>query len=131
MRHAACASARCILVLHVFLTLLESERPHQNNIEMFAFVSSIVSRALAGSNRSHGHREVVKPEVLWFLRNPEEAIEHPLRDLIDEPVPKHLRRISLCLLLYLPLTIVLVYLPATAACMLAPAGMFPLHVVRM
>jgi E3 ubiquitin-protein ligase MARCH6 len=38
-------------------------------------------------------REVVKPEVLWFLRNPEEAIEHPLRDLIDEPVPKHARRI--------------------------------------
>lgn len=43
-------------------------------------------------------REVVKPEVLWFLRNPEEAIEHPLRDLIDEPVPKHARRIVSLLL---------------------------------
>jgi hypothetical protein len=73
-------------------------------------------------------REVVKPQVLWFLRNPEEAIEHPLRDLIDEPVPKHARRITLCLILYLPLTLVLVYLPVTAAKLLAPAGMFPLHV---
>jgi E3 ubiquitin-protein ligase DOA10 len=73
-------------------------------------------------------REVVRPEVLWFLRNPEEAIEHPLRDLIDEPVPKHVRRITLCLILYLPLTLVLVYLPLTAARMLAPDGMFPLHI---
>jgi hypothetical protein len=73
-------------------------------------------------------REVVKPQVLWFLRNPEEAIEHPLRDLIDEPVPKHARRITLCLILYLPLTLVLVYLPVTAAKLLAPAGIFPLHV---
>lgn len=73
-------------------------------------------------------REVVKPQVLWFLRNPEEAIEHPLRDLIDEPVPKHARRITLCLILYLPLTLVLVYLPVTAAKLLAPADMFPLHV---
>jgi len=73
-------------------------------------------------------REVVRPEVLWFLRNPEEAIEHPLRDLIDEPVPKHARRIILCLILYLPLTVVLVYLPATAARMLAPSAMFPLYV---
>ena len=73
------------------------------------------------------NREVVRPEVLWFLRNPEEAIEHPLRDLIDEPVPKHARRIILCLILYLPLTVVLVYLPATAALLLAPNGMFPLY----
>ena len=55
-------------------------------------------------------------------------IEHPLRDLIDEPVPKHIRRIALCLLLYLPLTLVLVYLPLTMAQWLAPHGMFPLHV---
>ena len=73
-------------------------------------------------------REVVRPEVLWFLRNPEEAIEHPLRDLIDEPVPKHARRITLCLILYLPLTLVLVYLPVTAAKMLAPSEMFPIYV---
>ena len=60
-------------------------------------------------------REVVKPEVLWFLRNPEEAIEHPLRDLIDEPIPKHARRIVLCTILYLPLTVILIHLPLVLA----------------
>jgi E3 ubiquitin-protein ligase MARCH6 len=26
-------------------------------------------------------REVVRPEVLWFLRNPADPDEHPFRDL--------------------------------------------------
>ncbi|EKX54212.1 hypothetical protein GUITHDRAFT_160839 [Guillardia theta CCMP2712] len=71
-------------------------------------------------------REVVKPEVLWFLRNPEDAIEHPLRDLIDEPIPKHARRIVLCTILYLPLTVILIHLPLALADAALP-GLFPVR----
>lgn len=70
-------------------------------------------------------REVVKPEVLWFLRNPEDAIEHPLRDLIDEPIPKHARRIVLCTILYLPLTVILIHLPLALADVVMGSCVFP------
>eukprot|EP00960_Hanusia_phi_P043657 756182-Hanusia_phi.AAC.1 len=76
-------------------------------------------------------REVVKPEVLWFLRNPEDAIEHPLRDLIDEPIPKHARRIVLCTILYVPLTVILIHLPLALVDLVQilqpPCGSSPVH----
>ena len=72
-------------------------------------------------------REVVRPEVLWFLRNPAEVDEHPLRDLVDEPLAKHARRIVLSLLLYLPLTVVLVYCPVLIFRVVWPS-MLPLGV---
>lgn len=70
-------------------------------------------------------REVVRPEILWFLRNPADAEEHPLRDLIDEPLSRHARRIILSSLLYIPLTFGFVYVPISIAKLLWPA-LFPL-----
>ena len=50
-------------------------------------------------------------QVLWFLRNPADPEEHPFRDLVDEPLAKHTRRLVLSLLLYAPLTMLLVHVP--------------------
>jgi len=72
-------------------------------------------------------REIVRPEVLWFLRNPADPDEHPFRDLIEEPVPKHLRRVALSVLLYMPLTACFVYCPVTLTKMLVPS-LLPVHV---
>ena len=49
--------------------------------------------------------------MLWFLRNPADPEEHPFRDLVDEPLVKHTRRLILSLLLYAPLTMLLVRVP--------------------
>mmetsp|Transcript_71728 Transcript_71728/g.191370 ORF Transcript_71728/g.191370 Transcript_71728/m.191370 type:complete len:663 (-) Transcript_71728:5-1993(-) len=66
-------------------------------------------------------REVLRPEVLWFLRNPADPDEHPFRDLVEEPLSKHARRLFLSLALYAPLTMLLVHAPALILRALFPA----------
>nr|PNR39211.1 hypothetical protein PHYPA_019489 [Physcomitrium patens] len=62
-------------------------------------------------------REVLKPGVLYFLRDPADPNYNPFRDLIDDPLHKHAR----------PWIVMLVFLPVRLAISIAPR-MFPLDI---
>lgn len=66
-------------------------------------------------------REVLRPGVLWFMRNLNDPEFNPIQEMIELPVTRHLRRLvastSLCfttifLIVYLPLCIVQKVYPA-------------------
>uniref|UniRef100_A0A0D6QUN6 RING-type E3 ubiquitin transferase n=1 Tax=Araucaria cunninghamii TaxID=56994 RepID=A0A0D6QUN6_ARACU len=70
-------------------------------------------------------REVLRPGVLYFLRDPADPNYNPFRDLIDDPIHKHARRVLLSVVVYGSLIVLLVFLPVNLAMHLAPS-MFPL-----
>uniref|UniRef100_A0A7I4FVD2 RING-type E3 ubiquitin transferase n=1 Tax=Physcomitrium patens TaxID=3218 RepID=A0A7I4FVD2_PHYPA len=72
-------------------------------------------------------REVLKPGVLYFLRDPADPNYNPFRDLIDDPLHKHARRVLLSVVVYGSLIVMLVFLPVRLAISIAP-HMFPLDI---
>ncbi|KAL8156195.1 hypothetical protein AgCh_001334 [Apium graveolens] len=70
-------------------------------------------------------RGVLRNGVLYFLRDPADPNYNPFRDLIDDPVHKHARRLLLSVAVYGSLIVMLVYLPAKLAMQVAPS-IFPL-----
>ena len=36
-------------------------------------------------------REFLRPEVLWFLRNPDDPDYHPFRELVEESILTHVQ----------------------------------------
>eukprot|EP00850_Spirogloea_muscicola_P016878 SM000140S00627 [mRNA] locus=s140:187485:191304:- [translate_table: standard] len=71
-------------------------------------------------------REILRPGILAFLRDPTDPAYNPLRDLVEDPLGKHCRRVLLSTLVYGNLIVMLIYLPAQAALALAPR-VFPLN----
>lgn len=69
-------------------------------------------------------REVVRPELLWFLRNPDDPEFHPFRELVEKPLSRHARRMCISVVIYVPLIIALVYVPAQICLKLLPS-VFP------
>lgn len=57
-------------------------------------------------------REIVKPGLLWFLRNPDDPEFHPFRELVEKPLSRHARRMCISVIIYVPLILALVYAPA-------------------
>ncbi|PIA56553.1 hypothetical protein AQUCO_00700713v1 [Aquilegia coerulea] len=72
-------------------------------------------------------RGVLRSGVLYFLRDPADPNYNPFRDLIDDPVHKHARRVLLSVAVYGSLIVVLVFLPVKFAMRLAPT-VFPLDI---
>ncbi|KAI3894022.1 hypothetical protein MKX03_034915 [Papaver bracteatum] len=72
-------------------------------------------------------RGVLRNGVLYFLRDPADPNYNPFRDLIDDPVHKHARRVLLSVAVYGSLIVLLVFLPVKLAMRLAPS-VFPLDV---
>ncbi|KAJ6803999.1 putative E3 ubiquitin ligase SUD1 [Iris pallida] len=72
-------------------------------------------------------RGVLRNGVLYFLRDPADPNYNPFRDLIDDPVHKHARRVLLSVAVYGSLIVMLVFLPVKLAMRLAPS-IFPLDV---
>ncbi|KAK9135933.1 hypothetical protein Syun_015263 [Stephania yunnanensis] len=72
-------------------------------------------------------RGVLRNGVLYFLRDPADPNYNPFRDLIDDPVHKHARRVLLSVGVYGSLIVMLVFLPVKLAMRLAPS-IFPLDV---
>lgn len=70
-------------------------------------------------------REVLRPGVLYFLRDPADPNYNPFRDLIDDPIHKHARRVLLSVVVYGSLIVLLVFLPVKLAMFLAPS-LYPL-----
>ncbi|KAG9148194.1 hypothetical protein Leryth_014108 [Lithospermum erythrorhizon] len=72
-------------------------------------------------------RGVLRPGVLYFLRDPADPNYNPFRDLIDDPVYKHARRVLLSVAVYGSLIVMLVFLPAKLAMRVSPS-IFPLDI---
>ncbi|KAG9451724.1 hypothetical protein H6P81_004628 [Aristolochia fimbriata] len=72
-------------------------------------------------------RGVLRTGVLYFLRDPADPNYNPFRDLIDDPVHKHARRVLLSVAVYGSLIVMLVFLPVKLAMRLAPS-IFPLDI---
>lgn len=69
-------------------------------------------------------REVVRPELLWFLRNPDDPEFHPFRELVEKPLSRHARRMCISVVIYVPLILALVYVPGQMCLELLPS-VFP------
>ncbi|XP_054787263.1 probable E3 ubiquitin ligase SUD1 isoform X2 [Prosopis cineraria] len=72
-------------------------------------------------------RGVLRSGVLYFLRDPADPNYNPFRDLIDDPVHKHARRVLLSVAVYGSLIVMLVFLPVKLAMRMAPS-IFPLDI---
>ncbi|XP_022896121.1 probable E3 ubiquitin ligase SUD1 isoform X2 [Olea europaea var. sylvestris] len=72
-------------------------------------------------------RGVLRSGVLYFLRDPADPNYNPFRDLIDDTVHKHARRVLLSIAVYGSLIVMLVFLPVKLAMRLAPS-IFPLDI---
>ncbi|CAL9749009.1 unnamed protein product [Musa acuminata subsp. burmannicoides] len=72
-------------------------------------------------------RGVLRNGVLYFLRDPADPNYNPFRDLIDDPVHKHARRVLLSVAVYGSLIVMLVFLPVKLSMRLAPT-MFPFDI---
>ncbi|XP_071715416.1 probable E3 ubiquitin ligase SUD1 [Rutidosis leptorrhynchoides] len=72
-------------------------------------------------------RGVLRNGVLYFLRDPADPNYNPFRDLIDDPVRKHARRVLLSVAVYGSLIVMLVFLPVKLAMRMAPS-IFPLDI---
>ncbi|CAM8930899.1 unnamed protein product [Rhodiola kirilowii] len=73
-------------------------------------------------------RGVLRSGVLYFLRDPADPNYNPFRDLIDDPVHKHARRVMLSVAVYGSLIVMLVFLPVKLAMRMAPS-VFPLDII--
>eukprot|EP00127_Corallochytrium_limacisporum_P000831 Clim_evm7s26 gene=Clim_evmTU7s26 len=65
-------------------------------------------------------REVCRPGLLWFLRNPNDPNFHPIREMVDLPVHRHLRRLGLSAVMYGVIILILVWLPIKVSTFLFP-----------
>ncbi|KAK1414506.1 hypothetical protein QVD17_30252 [Tagetes erecta] len=72
-------------------------------------------------------RGVLRSGVLYFLRDPADPNYNPFRDLIDDPVHKHARRVLLSVAVYGSLIVMLVFLPVKLAMRMAPS-VFPIDI---
>lgn len=72
-------------------------------------------------------RRVLRPGVLYFLRDPSDPNYNPFRDLIDDPLHKHARRVLLSVVVYGSLIVMLVFFPVKLAMYLTPS-VFPLDI---
>ncbi|KHN43053.1 E3 ubiquitin-protein ligase MARCH6 [Glycine soja] len=72
-------------------------------------------------------RGVLRNGVLYFLRDPADPNYNPFRDLIDDPVHKHARRVLLSVAVYGSLIVMLVFMPVKLAMRMAPS-IFPLDI---
>ncbi|EMS59192.1 hypothetical protein TRIUR3_04860 [Triticum urartu] len=79
------------------------------------------------SGMKHLMTMVLRNGVLYFLRDPADPNYNPFRDLIDDPVHKHARRVLLSVAVYGSLIVMLVFLPVKLAMRVAPKT-FPLDI---
>lgn len=63
--------------------------------------------------------------MLYFLRDPADPNYNPFRDLIDDPIHKHARRVLLSVVVYGSLIVMLVFLPVQLA-VVSARSLFPL-----
>jgi E3 ubiquitin-protein ligase MARCH6 len=97
------------------------------NIKFVQKLNKIIWRRLYSCALTHPvSPQVLRPGVLSFLRDPADPNYNPFRDLVEEPLHRHLRRVALSLLIYGVLVVLLVFIPIRLALACRPA-LFPLN----
>lgn len=71
--------------------------------------------------------QVLRNRVLYFLRDPADPNYNPFKDLFDDPMYKHARRVLWSVAVYGSLILILVFLPVKLAMRMAPS-VFPLDI---
>ena len=71
-------------------------------------------------------RTMLRPGVLWFLRNPEDPNFHPLREMVEVSLVKHFRRFFMSAVLY-SIIVVLIFYVNTKAVSLAFPRFYPMN----
>jgi len=69
-------------------------------------------------------REVLRPSLLSFLRNPDDPDFHPFKELVEKPLVSHARRILFAVTIYIPAIVVMIYFP-TQLCLVLFPSVFP------
>ncbi|CAK5123886.1 unnamed protein product [Meloidogyne enterolobii] len=56
-------------------------------------------------------RELLRPGVLWFIRNLHDPDFNPIQEMIEQPITHHLRRLVASMTLFFSIILIVVYLP--------------------
>uniref|UniRef100_A0A1I8BDA0 RING-type E3 ubiquitin transferase n=1 Tax=Meloidogyne hapla TaxID=6305 RepID=A0A1I8BDA0_MELHA len=56
-------------------------------------------------------RELLRPGVLWFIRNLHDPDFNPIQEMIERPITHHLRRLVASMTLFFSIILIVVYLP--------------------
>ncbi|KAJ8907524.1 hypothetical protein NDN08_007635 [Rhodosorus marinus] len=70
--------------------------------------------------------EVLRPELLRFIRNQDDPDPHPFREIVEKPLSCHARRMCFSVLIYVPMILLLVLVPMQVSEAVLP-WMFPLR----
>ncbi|XP_042908641.1 E3 ubiquitin-protein ligase MARCHF6 isoform X2 [Parasteatoda tepidariorum] len=73
-------------------------------------------------------REVLRPGVLWFLKNLNDPDFNPIQEMIHSPILRHIRRVLVSLVTFGTTILLVVWLPVQIIEKMAP-GFLPYHVV--
>ncbi|GIY19999.1 e3 ubiquitin-protein ligase MARCHF6 [Caerostris darwini] len=73
-------------------------------------------------------REVLRPGVLWFLKNLNDPDFNPIQEMIHSPILRHIRRVLVSLVTFGTTILLVVWLPVRIIEKLAP-GFLPYHVM--
>eukprot|EP00039_Didymoeca_costata_P027205 m.17760 g.17760 ORF g.17760 m.17760 type:complete len:916 (+) comp6103_c0_seq1:166-2913(+) len=66
-------------------------------------------------------REILRPGVLWFFRDPNDPDFHPVTQMLQSPILKCLRRLVAVSMMYGFLIVMLVWLPVNSVLFMAPS----------
>ncbi|CAB3408809.1 unnamed protein product [Caenorhabditis bovis] len=65
-------------------------------------------------------REILRPGVLWFMRNLNDPDFNPIQEMIDLPFTRHLRRLVVSTTLFFTTILLIFYIPLTIMTKMAP-----------
>uniref|UniRef100_A0A914HHT7 RING-type E3 ubiquitin transferase n=1 Tax=Globodera rostochiensis TaxID=31243 RepID=A0A914HHT7_GLORO len=66
-------------------------------------------------------RELLRPGVLWFIRNLNDPDFNPIQEMIEQPVPRHFRRLVTSITLFFSIILLVIYVPLRMIKWLFPA----------
>ncbi|KAL3113005.1 hypothetical protein niasHT_013470 [Heterodera trifolii] len=66
-------------------------------------------------------RELLRPGVLWFIRNLNDPDFNPIQEMIEQPISRHLRRLVTSITLFFTIILLVVYIPVRVIKWLCPS----------
>ena len=72
-------------------------------------------------------REILRPDILAFIRDPADPNFNPFQELVEQPVLRHMWRVIVSAIIYGNLVVLMVHAPVMLAQVLLPETFFPLR----
>lgn len=73
-------------------------------------------------------REIIRPGVMWFVRDPNDPQFHPIQEMADRPMPRLLKKITQSILMYT--VVVLVCVGVSTVMLTYGINLFPLRLLH-